>query len=278
MSQYFMRFPEGRKKAVTLSYDDGVEQDMRLVEVMEKYGLKGTFNLNSGLFAPEGTVYPAGQFYRRMTEKQITALFAGSGQEVAVHSRTHPYLEQQPLSVAMTEILEDRKRLEQIFGMVVRGMAYPFGTYSDTLVEMLRASGIVYARTVEESEGFDLPADWLRLKPTCHHGNPHLTELVERFLDERVKAATRLFYLWGHSFEFERDRNWDVIERFGGQIGGQEDIWYAANIEIHDYVEAYHRLIFSADGRLVHNPNAVAVWFELDGSLFCAAPGATVKL
>lgn len=183
-----------------------------------------------------------------MTEKQITALFAGSGQEVAVHSRTHPYLEQQPLSVAMTEILEDRKRLEQIFGMVVRGMAYPFGTYSDTLVEMLRASGIVYARTVEESEGFDLPADWLRLKPTCHHGNPHLTELVERFLDERVKAAPRLFYLWGHSFEFERDRNWDVIERFGGQIGGQEDIWYAANIEIHDYVEAYHRLIFSADG------------------------------
>lgn len=62
MSQYFMRFPEGRKKAVTLSYDDGVEQDMRLVEVMEKYGLKGTFNLNSGLFAPEGTVYRRDNF------------------------------------------------------------------------------------------------------------------------------------------------------------------------------------------------------------------------
>ena len=262
-----MRFPEGRKKAVTLSYDDGVEQDMRLVEVMEKYGLKGTFNLNSGLFAPEGTVYPAGQFYRRMTEKQITALFAGSGQEVAVHSRTHPYLEQQPLSVAMTEILEDRKRLEQIFGMVVRGMAYPFGTYSDTLVEMLRASGIVYARTVEESEGFDLPADWLRLKPTCHHGNPHLTELVERFLDERVKAAPRLFYLWGHSFEFDRENcefTWKQMEEFCEKMAGHEEIWYATNIEIHDYIQAQRSLIYTVDKDQVFNPSAIPVWILVD--------------
>ena len=40
---------EGKKKAVTFSYDDGVTQDRRLVELLNRYGLKATFNLNSGI-------------------------------------------------------------------------------------------------------------------------------------------------------------------------------------------------------------------------------------
>ncbi len=53
MSGIFMRFPGGRKKALTLSYDDGVEQDRRLMQIMDAHGLKGTFNLNSGEYAAE---------------------------------------------------------------------------------------------------------------------------------------------------------------------------------------------------------------------------------
>ena len=93
MAKIYLRFPRGRAKALTLSYDDGVEQDMRLVEILDRYGLKGTYNLNSGHYAPEGTVFPCGQIHRRMTEKQVLKTFQGSGHEVACHSLTHPYLD-----------------------------------------------------------------------------------------------------------------------------------------------------------------------------------------
>lgn len=87
-----MRFPGGKKKALTLSYDDGVEQDIRLIDIMKKNGLKGTFNLNSGCYAPEGTVYPVGTIHRRMTKNQVTKLYSESGMEVAVHGLMHPHL------------------------------------------------------------------------------------------------------------------------------------------------------------------------------------------
>ena len=143
MANIFMRFPQGKGKALTLSYDDGVEQDVKLMEIMDRHGLKGTFNLNSGLYAPEGTVYPQGQIHRRMTEAQVTRLYAGSGHEVAVHALTHPWLEQLPEHMVMWELVKDRENLEQQFHEIVRGMAYPFGTYSDSVVECLKKAGLV---------------------------------------------------------------------------------------------------------------------------------------
>ena len=137
MKKLFMRFPEGRKKALTLSYDDGVEQDIRLIDIMRRHGLKGTFNLNSGLYAPEGTVYPAGTVHRRMTQSAATALYADSGMEIAVHALTHPHLENLPREAVAYEIVRDRENLEKQFGRVVRGMAYPYGTTSDAVVQTL---------------------------------------------------------------------------------------------------------------------------------------------
>ena len=144
MANIFMRFPEGKKKALTLSYDDGVEQDIRLIEIMQKHGLKGTFNLNSGLYAPEGTVYPTGTIHRRMTKKQVTELYKESGMEVAVHGLTHPFLEQLPENVCLNEVIKDRENLEEQFDTIIRGMAYPFGTYSDEVVACLKHAGIAY--------------------------------------------------------------------------------------------------------------------------------------
>ena len=71
MNRIYMRFPDGKSKALTLSYDDGVEQDIRLMELLEQYQVKATFNLNSGLYAPEGTVYPKGTIHRRMDERCV---------------------------------------------------------------------------------------------------------------------------------------------------------------------------------------------------------------
>lgn len=277
MADLFMRFPEGRAKALTLSYDDGVEQDIRLLDIMKKHGLKGTFNLNSGIYAEEGTVYPQGQIHRRMTASQVTKLYAKSGQEVAVHGLTHPWLEQLPDHMMMRELILDRENLENQFHTIVRGMAYPFGTFDDRVVECVRRAGLVYARTVISSHKFDLPSDWLRLEATCHHNDPKLGELTEQFITGNPERHAWLFYLWGHSYEFEAKDNWNVIEEFAEKVGSRSDIWYATNLQIYDYVQAWQRLEFSADGRQVYNPCVTEVWFQKNGRIYSVKPGCSIE-
>ena len=278
MASIFLRFPEGRAKSLTLSYDDGVEQDMQLIEIMNKHGLKGTFNLNSGLYAAEGTVYPKGHVHRRMTENQVTETFMNSGQEVAVHSLTHPFLEQLPINMVVKEIIKDRENLETQFGTIVRGMAYPFGTLSDSVVAALQLCGIVYSRTVVSTNDFRVPTDWMRLTATCHHNSPELQSLAKKFVEDKVTHAPYLFYLWGHSYEFEANNNWNVIENFAQYIGNRDDIWYATNIEIYDYIDAYNRLVFSVDGKRVKNPSGIKVWFEHSEKIIEIEAGAMIGI
>ena len=278
MSSLFMRFPGGKAKALTLSYDDGVEQDIRLIGIMQKHGLKGTFNLNSGLYAAEGTVYKPGTVHRRMTKKQCLDLYTDSGMEVAVHGYTHPFLEQLPVNVCTREVLKDRETLENDYDRIVRGMAYPFGTTSDEVVEVLKQCGIAYSRTVESTEKFTIPTDWLRMPATCHHKNPRLMELSRNFVENPGNRGPLLFYVWGHSYEFEADNNWNVIEEFAEYIGGKDDIWYATNIEVYDYIAAYNQLQFSTDVSKVYNPTAVTLYFEYGGVAYSVAPGETLTI
>lgn len=270
-----MRFPEGRAKAVTLSYDDGVVQDKRLIEIMSKHGIKGTFNINTGWF-PENDVQDRGH----MSAKQVAELYTGTGNEVAVHTYSHSHLEDLPPELVCEEVLTDRRIIEEIFGTVARGMAYPFGSYNDTVVDCLKACGIAYARTVKQTEDFKIPEDWLRLNPTCYHKNPKLFEIAERFISFQINESrvSKLFYLWGHSYEFDDDNNWDVIERFCEMMGGRDDFWYATNIEIYDYVQAYKKLRFNINKTIVENPTATDVWFEKEGKMLKIGAGETVSL
>ncbi len=262
MNVSFMRFPEGKAKALTLSYDDGVDQDIRFIETINKYGLKCTFNINSGIFAAEDKVYKEGTIHRRMPESKIVELYTNSGHEVAVHASTHPWLETLPSHMVAKEIIEDRIKLEKLFKVPVRGMAYPYGTTSDSVVEILKSCGIVYSRTIEATKKFDLPTNWLRLPSTCHHCHPELMQLAKKFVEMETPNHSKLFYLWGHTYEFEAKDNWNVIEEFGEYIGGREDIWYATNIEIYEYIEAYNRLIWSADMSFVKNPTTTTLWVK----------------
>ena len=159
-------------------------------------------------------------------------------------------------------------------------MAYPFGTSSDTVVEILKNAGIVYSRTIVATESFGIPTDWLRLPATCHHNNPKLMELAERFLtDSRVgQRAPQMFYLWGHSYEFNDNDNWEIIEQFAEKMGGHEEIWYATNIEIFDYITAYKQLRFTVDMDLVENPTATDLYFEWNGKSYMVKAGETLKV
>ena len=265
MLYQFMRFPNGLGKAFTMSYDDGQIHDLRLVEIFNKYGIKGSFHLNSAKLNDE-----EGRF---LTSEQVaTAL---EGHEVSVHSLTHPFLERISDEELVNEIVEDRKNLETICGYPVRGMSYPFGTYTPEVIAKLRMLGIQCSRTVKATGGFNLPADFMEWHPTCHHCDPKLMERLEKFKSHKYPMP--LFFLWGHSYEFPQMDNWHVIEEFCAAAANDPDVWYATNIEIFDYVTAMRSLRFSADRTMVYNPSATDVWVEVDKVPVCCSAGKITK-
>ncbi len=278
-----MRLKNGKMKVLTLSYDDGVVQDIRLIEILNRYGLKGTFNINTGSYLPEDAIRET--YYGRMKKSEAVQLYKDSGHEVAVHTLTHPWLERMDATEVIREVTEDRRNIEKDYNVIARGMAYPFGTYNDEVVDTLKKCGIAYARTTkarcEESnreQCFSFPQNWLTWHPTCHHDYKRLMELAEEFLQPSPWNNPWLFYLWGHSFEFDNRDNWEVIEEFAKFMGGREDIWYATNIEIYDYVMAYERLQTNYDNTKVHNPSAQDVWFMERGKEYLVKAGETIDL
>jgi len=279
MGSLFLRFPEGKLKAFTFSYDDGVETDLRFIDILRQHNLKGTFNIGSKMFAPEGTTYAPGTVFRHMTKSQRAHAY--DGMEVAIHGSTHPFLESLPSVLCVNEILNDRQALEEEYGCIVNGMAYPFGTFSDTVLEVLKLCGITYSRTTRATHSFRLPQNWLLLDPTCHHNDPELFNLCDKFLNENPAATSShapwMFYVWGHTYEFDGNNNWDLIEEFAEKISGHPDVWYATNGEIRDYVAAFDSLVFSVDGSRIYNPSNQTVWFEYGGHTYSVQPGETLK-
>ncbi len=275
MSDVKFLFPGGIRKALTLSYDDGVEQDRRLVEVLDRYGLKATFNLNSGI-QDESNYWVNGKTtIRRMNRHELPVLYAGH--EVAVHGLTHPFLQDLPRESVIREIMEDRKNLESWFGYPVTGMAYPYGTYDRRVIEILQMCGIAYARTVNGHGTFRLPEQFMEWQPTCHHNDPQLMEKAGLFL-ANTRETLELFYVWGHSYEFDVDDNWALIEAFAEKVGQRSDVWYASNIQIHDYIQAMQHLRLSADGALAQNPSALSVWLDVETGEKEIRPGELVRL
>ena len=264
-----MLLKDGKNRVVTLSYDDGVVYDEKLIRILDKYGLKCTFNIN--------TSHTGGDGFHLSQDERIE-LYRNSGHEVAVHGYTHPSFVDINSQELIREVILDRENIERDFGVIANGLAYPFGAYNDDVIDILKQCGIVYARTVNSTRGFGFPANWLELNPTAHHKDGRLMELARDFVEneEAAKRNSRMFYLWGHSYEFDWDNNWNIIEEFAEYIGGRDNIWYATNIDVYNYVTAYRRLERSYDDRIVYNPSAIDVWIEVNGEIRCIKGGETV--
>lgn len=279
----FMRFHDGKAKAVTLSYDDAVLHDVRLADRLSECGMKCTFNYNN-------FIDTAGH----VSAEQVKEKILGRGHEIALHGAHHRAEGSMRPLEGIKDVLDNRLYLEKMFGIIVRGMAYPdsgigfFANGADysSVKQYLTELGVAYARTTLSEQSFMLPSDWLSWNPSAHHSEPKVLEYIDSFLDIDItygkmycaRRAPRLFYLWGHSYEFENAQNWDLLDKICDKLAGHDDIWYATNMEIHDYTEAYNSLIYSADNSMVYNPSLLTVWFDADGKLFEIKPGETVKL
>lgn len=225
-----MNWKEHYCKAVTFSYDDGVTQDVRFVDMLNRYHLKGTFNLNSGIGYEDQVWVCKSVEIHRCHREMYKNLY--SGHEISVHTLNHLNLyELTDKDQIAYEILEDRKNLEQIFPAPIVGMAYPFGGYQDTVLEILRENHFQYARTTRSSYSFEEQTNLLTYAPTCHHNDKRLMELAHRLVESEPNRP-QVFCVWGHSYEFDVDDTWEMMEEFCRYISNREDIFYGTNQEV----------------------------------------------
>lgn len=258
------RYPLGKKTALTFSYDDGQVYDRQLVELFNRYGLKATFHLNSGMLDCEGYV----------SASEAAALY--EGHEIACHGKRHRYLTHLAAAQLAEELWEDRRALEHITGAPVTGFSYPFGEYSSDTIAALKTLGIEYARTVESTGAFLAEHDFLRWRPSCHHNDAQ--PLASRFLTPQSYERMKLFYIWGHSFEFVREGGWQAMEQLCQTLAGCGDVWYATNIQVKRYLGAVRALVANADNTVLYNPSAQPVWVKASGTLVEVPAGQTVPL
>ncbi len=224
-----MQWTKHFQKAVTFSYDDGNEQDIRLIELFNQYGIKATFNLNTGLDAHSGTWKYKDIWVTRLSLTEVPHLY--DGHEIAVHGSRHLNLTELTREAIHKELGDDALTIRELFGTEPVGMAYAYGVYNRTVLEEVKAVGLQYARTVKSSHSFEIQGNLLEFRPTCHHDDEQLFALAKQFLEEPAEIP-RIFYVWGHSYEFDGNHNWNRMERLCEMLAGKQDIFYGTNAQV----------------------------------------------
>ncbi|MBL6665389.1 MAG: polysaccharide deacetylase family protein [Flavobacteriaceae bacterium] len=257
-----MQFPDGKTKALILSFDDGPKEDRKIVSLLNQYNLKGTFHLNSGRLSDENMI----------TEEEVKTLY--TGHEISLHGYNHQGMTNLSNIDYIYEIGEDRRLLEQVSGRLVRGLAYPFGSYNVDAIPTMKDLGVEYARTVEDTEAFDIPKNFMLWHPSIHMfakanymGNSpekdqiefdKFDNLTDAFLNENQLA---LYYVWGHSWEY--NQKWDKVEAFFKKISNIDEIYYTTHIELVDYLNAFKSMVISVDKTQFLNNSAVDLFFSI---------------
>lgn len=225
----------GKKKALTFSFDDGVTQDEKLIALLDRYGLKATFNINSGFFGGKNELIRNGVPVRhdKLTKEDAMRVYAGH--EIAAHTLTHPLLTKADDAEVLRQVEADRCALSDIFGRDIVGLAYPCGGKNyDARVKQLveERTGCRYARTIESTGSFVLPSDPYAWNPTVYYiDTDKMFALGEKFL-EMTPDTPQLFYIWGHAYELDAWNFWERFEDFCRMMSGKDDIFYATNREV----------------------------------------------
>lgn len=224
------------KKAITFSYDDAVTQDIRMIELMNKYNLKSTFNLNSELLGQNRTLMCNNQRVSHYKVAPQDVKYIYEGHEVAVHTLTHPRLTTLEKEEIIRQVEEDRKNLEELAGYEVVGMAYPCGGVNndERVAQIIQENTkMQYCRTITTTGNFELQENLHRFNPSVYHLDwDQMMDLGQKFVDLKTERP-QVFYIWGHSYEMDIDsRNWVRLEEFFELVSGRDDIFYGTNREV----------------------------------------------
>lgn len=226
----------GKKKAVTFSFDDGVTQDVKAIEILNKYGLKATFNLNSSLLGLPGSLDRNGKTVQHNKNQAADVRAIYGGHEIASHTLTHPNLVGLDEKTVIWQVEEDRKVLSDICGEEVIGMAYPCGGVNndERVAEIIKKhTGVKYCRTVSSTHEFKRQENLYRFNPSVYYvDSDKMFELAEKFLNDDSPEGG-LFYIWGHTYEMDAGYiSWERFEEFCKLISGKKDVFYGTNKEV----------------------------------------------
>lgn len=221
---------------VTTSWDDGSIFDLKVAELLNKYGVKGTFYVPKSLFA-----HP-------LERNDILAL--DKNFEIGSHTLNHVDLTKVSLSEAKQEIEGSKAYLEDLLGHNVPMFCYPSGRFNQDIKRIVRDSGFIAARTIKRGS-LDLPSDPYEWRVTSYlgKGSPYLTltamqkiftsikgvwdwETRAKLLFDRFLRVGGIYHIWGHALGFEIDLLWDKLERVLAYISHREDVAYVTNGEI----------------------------------------------
>ena len=260
-------YPDGKAKAFNVTYDDGVLQDIRFVELLNKYSLKGTFNLNSGLMENEFEwIHETGCVVKRLSKDKAVSLY--QGHEIASHTLTHPYMDDLSESEIMYELQADKDNLEKLFSREIKGFAVPFDFYSELIESCVKRCNFEYVRISEESHSFVPQNDYYKWKATVFHTDATLKELTQQFIKTNEELA--LFQIVGHSYDFDNQNMWDKIETIFKEIALQKDILPMTTIDIIEYLKAMETADIT--DRTVKNNSNISLWFSDNESTFEVEP------
>ena len=224
----------GKLKAITFSYDDGTTHDIALIELLNKYNLKCTFNLNSELLGTNNILLRENKniAHYKIAPQDVKGVY--DGHEVAVHSLTHPTLVGLEEDEIIRQVEQDRINLSELVGYEVVGMAYPNGPNDDRVAGILRdKTGVKYARTTTLTDSFDRQENLYRFNPNIYHimDPDRLFSMGKEFLELKADKP-QILYIWGHSFEFDYNNGLVMLEEFFKMISGKDDIFYGTNKEV----------------------------------------------
>lgn len=268
-----IRYPNGKKKAFNITYDDGVMQDVAFVEMLNRYGLKGTFHLNSQLMRERFSwTHDNGMEVTRLPLSAVKELYRGH--EVASHTLTHPYMSSLSKDEILRQMAEDKATLESVWGREVAGFAVPFSYYSDLIADCARECGFEYARRSEFTENYTPCGDFYHWKTGFYHICPGLADYVAGFLNTQEELA--VCQIVGHSYDLDAEQLWGTLELICAAVAAREDVWFCTNLELVRYLKAVRKCIILDS--YAQNGSDEIIWLECDGELHCLAPGEVLAL
>lgn len=232
-----MHFSEQNKlKAVTFSYDDGVVQDIRFINLLNQYNLKCTFNINSELLGQGRCLIRQGipVCHYKIKPEDVKHIYADH--EVAVHTLTHPSLPTLPDAEVIRQVEQDRLNLSELVGYEVIGMAYPGGGVNndERVAELIKNhTGVKYARTITSTYHFDPQTNLYRFNPSVYHLEfEKMQQMAEEFVSSKPDKP-QIFYIWGHSYEMDYASDyWVKLEKLLATLANRDDIFYGTNTEV----------------------------------------------
>ena len=194
------------RKIFILSFDDGTVWDKRFVDLLNQYGMKATFNLNSGL---EDFVWQYEDKFPIRRQKLHETVEQYRGHEIASHTLTHPWLNTLTPPQLAREVGEDCEALKELFGLTEIGFGVPFTACGEREIRIIRRF-VKYIRLSAFSDSFALPEDPYHIPIHGLYNDPDIREKIQAFADCGLPEA--LFVMAGHSYEFEVLNHWQYIE------------------------------------------------------------------